>query len=62
MTEREEDVEKLRRNARFYRNEANALAADEARRDRRRFGSREAATVAELLESAVTMLETGETP
>ena len=50
-------IEKLTRNARFYRNEAVALAEKPERRDNRFLGSQEAQTISELLSEAASELE-----
>lgn len=50
-------TDKLERNARFYANEAAALAEDPARRDRRHLGAAEATTISELLREAAAALE-----
>lgn len=50
-------IEKLERNARFYANEAIALAEAPDRRDRRRLGSQEAATISQLLREAANALK-----
>lgn len=51
-------TDKLERNARFYANESLALAEDPARRDRRHLGSKEAATIAQMLREAADALKT----
>lgn len=51
-----ETIEKLDRNAQFYENEAVALAEKSERRDRRKLGAEEAATIAGLLREASAAL------
>lgn len=50
-------VAKLERNARFYANESAALAEAPDRRDRRRLGTDEAATISQLLREAADALK-----
>lgn len=52
----QELIDKLERNARFYHNESVALAEAPDRRDRRRLGSEEAATISKLLREAADSL------
>ena len=52
----EQLIEKLEANARFYENEAVALAEAPDRRDRRRLGAQEARTISELLRDAAAAL------
>jgi hypothetical protein len=54
-------IERLERNARFYHNEAAALAEKPERRDNRYLGSREAQTIADLLNEAASALQAQET-
>lgn len=56
MTGAQEIIEKLNRNAKFYEAEAAALAEVSERRDRRRLGAEEAATMAALLREAAIAL------
>ena len=50
-------LEKLRRNARFYQNEATALAENYIRRDNRFLGAEEAKTIGSLLTEAADYIE-----
>ena len=50
-------IDKLTRNARFYHNEAIALAEKSERRDNRHLGAEEAKTISELLREAAKALE-----
>jgi hypothetical protein len=50
-------IERLEREARFYRGEALALAEKPERRDNRRMGSMEALTIAGLLSEAAKALK-----
>lgn len=49
-------VGQLERNAKFYENEAMALAERIERRDNRRLGANEARTIADLLRQAAAAL------
>lgn len=50
-------IDKLKRNAKFYENEAFALGEVAERRDRRKLGASEAGAIAVLLREAVAELE-----
>jgi hypothetical protein len=55
MANREELIEKLKRNARFYQSEGEAMRPQDARH----LGPNEAVTIAELLNEAAAELEGG---
>lgn len=56
MTDHTSLVEKLLRNARFYRNEAVSLEEVPDRRDNRKLGADEARTISDLLGDAAAAI------